>query len=237
MDTDKEWPTEIQVEDVSVPGKPLPNPGGGSPGGGCIAHSNCINPGIDSGGGDGSGGGGGGGGDLDIETDVSPNFRMKLSDQRKYLRFTEMVKGLKSYVQNNSNILESLVKISGLTKAQVLDKLTFGKGPSISIVSNLKDKNGNVVYGKFVYKEPNSISINETYVSKLENASTNIDIEASTFLLAVTVLHEFVHYGNNATDSFPAGGKEAGKLFENEVYGVVITEENATDYIISFKNK
>ncbi|WP_139368967.1 hypothetical protein [Elizabethkingia meningoseptica] len=237
VDTDKEWPTEIQVEDVSVPGRVLPNPGGGSPGGGCIAHSNCINPGIDSGGGDGSGGGGGGGGDLDIETDVSPNFRMKLSDQRKYLRFTEMVKGLKSYVQNNSNILESLVKISGLTKAQVLDKLTFGKGPSISIVSNLKDKNGNVVYGKFVYKEPNSISINETYVSKLENASTNIDIEASTFLLAVTVLHEFVHYGNNATDSFPAGGKEAGKLFENEVYGVVITEENATDYIISFKNK
>ena len=51
-----------------------------------------------------------------------------------------MVRGLKSYVQNNSNILESLVKISGLTKAQVLDKLTFGKGPSINIVSNLKDK-------------------------------------------------------------------------------------------------
>ena len=54
--------------------------------------------------------------------------------------------------------------------------------------------------------------------------------------MAVTVLHEFVHYGNNVTGNFPAGGKD-GKLFENEVYGVVITEENATDYIISFKNK
>lgn len=106
---------------------------------------------------------------------------MKLSDQQKYLRFTEMVRGLKSYVQNNSNILESLVKISGLTKAQVLDKLTFGKGPSINIISNLKDKNGNIVYGKFMYKDPSSIYMNETYISKLENATTDIDIEASTF--------------------------------------------------------
>ncbi|WP_407490338.1 hypothetical protein [Elizabethkingia anophelis] len=201
-----------------------PEPGTG---GGCGPHEDCSAPEDLGGSGDYS----------NYETWVSPNFRMKLSDQQKYLRFTEMVRGLKSYVQNNSNILESLVKISGLTKAQVLDKLTFGKGPLINIVSNLKDKNGNIVYGKFMYKDPSSIYMNETYISKLENATTDIDIEASTFLLAVTVLHEFVHYGNNVTGNFPAGGKEAGKLFENEVYGVVITEENATDYIISFKNK
>ncbi|MDX8573522.1 hypothetical protein OZ666_17645 [Elizabethkingia sp. HX QKY] len=86
VDTDKEWPTEIQVEDVSVPGKPLPNPGGGSPGGGCIAHSNCINPGIDSGGGDGSGGGGGGGGGSDNSNEITfvlPKYYIK--DLKAYL--------------------------------------------------------------------------------------------------------------------------------------------------------
>ncbi|OBS12696.1 hypothetical protein ATE49_04230 [Elizabethkingia miricola] len=229
---------DYNIPGVTVPGKPKlpekPDQPGWRPdiepgGGGCNAHEDCSDPSIDA---------PGGGGDYsNYETWVSPNFRMKISDQQKYPRFTEMVKGLKSYVQNNSIILEKLIKISGLTKTQVLDRLTTGKGPSINVVPNLKDKNGNIVYGKFVYKDPNSIYMNETYISKLENASIDIDIEASTFLLAVTILHEFVHYGNNVTGSFPAGGKEAGKLFENEVYGVVITEENAADYIISFKNK
>ena len=32
-----------------------------------------------------------------------------------------------------------------------------------------------------MYKDPSSIYMNETYISKLENATTDIDIEASTF--------------------------------------------------------
>lgn len=77
---------------------------------------------------------------------------------------------------------------------------------------------------------------NENFVLGLQQATLQSTIEATNFLLAVTVLHEFVHYGNYLTGYNPEGNK-AGELFENSVYGIIITKYNAYEYIISLQNK
>ncbi|MCL1668096.1 hypothetical protein M2T82_08485 [Elizabethkingia ursingii] len=72
-----------------------PEPGSG---GGCAPHEDCAAPEDLGGSGDYS----------NYVTSVSPNFRMRTSDQRKYTRFTELIKGMKSYVQNNPIILKKI---------------------------------------------------------------------------------------------------------------------------------
>ena len=170
---------------------------------------------------------------------ISPNFKLRRLDQIKYPRFTQMVKGLKDYVQNNPLILNKLIEISGMSQAQILDKLTFEKGPQIELIPGLlyvyKDK-ATPVYGKFSQNSPEVLKINENYVLGLQQASLQSTIEATHFLLAVTVLHEFVHYGNFLT-GFNPQGDEAGNLFENSVYGVIVTKYNAHEYIISINKK
>lgn len=167
--------------------------------------------------------------------EVTPNFKMRKMDQTSFPRFTQIVKNLKSYVQNTPSILPKLRTISGLTDAQILDKLTFGKGPNIELVQNLVHEN-QPVYGKFKHNQPEILYINQNFAQGLEQASLPTTIEATSFLLTVVVLHEFVHYGNFVS-GFKPTGNEAGELFENAVYGIVVTKYNAYDVYVSLKNK
>jgi hypothetical protein len=48
--------------------------------------------------------------------------------------------------------------------------------------------------------------------------------------LAVTILHEYVHYGDYTTDKIEEY-YEVGEGFENYVYGESITIDNADDHI------
>ena len=66
---------------------------------------------------------------LDVEILNSPEFKMRKLDQIKYPRFTLLLKTLRSKVEQNPTMLNRLSTLSGLTNAQVLEKLTFGKGP------------------------------------------------------------------------------------------------------------
>ncbi|KFF17190.1 hypothetical protein [Chryseobacterium sp. JM1] len=172
---------------------------------------------------------------LNYETLSSPNFKMRRLDQIKYPRFTQIVKDLKSYVQNNPLILNKLVEISGMSKNQVLDKLTFGQGPQIELIPGLKYKN-DPVFGLFNSTTSEILYINENFTLGLQQASTTSTIEATSFLMAVTMLHEFVHYGNYLT-GFDPDGDESGELFENSVYGMIINRVTAGQYILKFKNK
>lgn len=176
---------------------------------------------------------------LNYEFLNSPNFKMRKLDQLKYPKFTQMVKGLKSYVQNNPIILNKLIEISGMTQTQILEKLTFGQGPQIELIPGLMYIYNNQaipVYGKFSHNSPEVLKINENYVLGLQQASLQSTIDATNFLLAVTILHEFVHYGNFLT-GFNPQGDEAGNLFENSVYGIIVTKYNANEYIISINKK
>ena len=165
---------------------------------------------------------------------ASPNFKMKKIDQLRYPKFTQMVKNLKANVQNNPSVLAALIMHSGLTEAQVLNKLTFGQGPLIELVPNLTGRYGRPNYGNFKSDAPNAININENFALGMQNAQLNSTLQATSFLLAITILHEFVHYGNLLT-GVDTNGNEMGNLFETAIYGVLITKDNAGNYLTEFK--
>ncbi|WP_177169154.1 hypothetical protein [Flavobacterium terrigena] len=164
---------------------------------------------------------------------ASPNFKMRKSDQIKYPEFTKMLKNLKSNVQNNPIILNKLILYSGLTQNQVLEKLTFGQGPLIKFVPNLTGPSG-PNYGNFDHDTPNIININANFALGMEVAQLDSTVQATGFLMAITILHEFVHYGNHLTD-FDTNGNEMGNMFEIGSFGVLITKSNAGHFYTQFK--
>lgn len=170
---------------------------------------------------------------LDYETLSSPNFKMRKIDQLKYPNFTALVKSLKTEIQNNPATLNRLVELSGLTEQQVLANLTFGQGPNIRLVPNLTGPSG-PNYGNFNPADPTYINVNLDFVLGLEQSSLSSTRHATAFLLAVTILHEFIHFGNYVT-GYDTQGNEMGNLFEISTYGIIITHYNAGYYIIQLK--
>ncbi|HWV73571.1 MAG TPA: hypothetical protein VN040_17740 [Pseudosphingobacterium sp.] len=161
------------------------------------------------------------------KTELGANrFVMKDIDQSKYPRFTTMVKGLKSFVQNDKKVMEALVKWSGFTEAEILSKIEFGKGPEIVI----KDLGSSSKYGYFdAVENPNVVNINSSWVNGLEIANLTSTQEATAFLLGVTLLHEFVHQAR-AANNLDQHTYEYGLGFENIAFGVVINRNNAGKY-------
>lgn len=170
---------------------------------------------------------------LDYETFTSPNLKMRKIDQLKYPKFTTIIKNLKSEIENNPATLNRIVELTGLTQSQVLGSLTFGQGPTIRLVPNLTGPSG-PNYGNFNPKEPTYLNINLNFVLGLEQASLSSTVHATAFLLAVTILHEFIHFGNYIS-GYDTNGNEMGNLFEIATYGIIITHHNAGYYLIQLK--
>ena len=124
---------------------------------------------------------------------------------------------------------------SGLTEAQVLQKMTFGQGPLIKFVYNLTGTSGPNA-GNFNHDFPNEISINANFALGMETANLPETVEATSFFMAITILHEFVHYGNLLT-RYNVNGQETGNLFETGVFHVVITKDNEGSFVTQFKNR
>lgn len=179
----------------------------------------------------GGGGGGGGTNDLDYYENVSPNIQMKLSDQQKYPRFTKMVKNLENFVTSNPVVLKALIKNTGLTEAKVLEGLKWGKGPTVDF-----DKFDANKYGEYSNFSKRLI-INTLYVNELEATSLASTQKTVSFLLAITVLHEYTHYGDMLADGYE-GDYEMGWGFEQDILGgarLFVNRSNAGFYVKMFK--
>lgn len=88
-------------------------------------------------------------------------------------------------------------------------------------------------FGSFNSKDPHVLRLNEYLINKLETA-TGDQRDALLFLIAVTVLHEYVHYGDNKKDN-KMEGERVTKNFEMDVYGEIINESNAQQKIELWK--
>lgn len=166
---------------------------------------------------------------VDAYPKIEPNFQFDPKDEyeKKYLRFTDIVKKLKTFVKGNPKVLAALQKYSGFTKTKILEQLTFGKGPVIKI----EEMNG--VFGYYnKNKGSNVLHIRASYVRGLEQAFLESTRSATAFLLAVTILHESVHLSrneNNLSDKY-----EFGIGFERDAFEVVTDELNAYEVSIKF---
>lgn len=159
-----------------------------------------------------------------------PSFQFLSSDnyETKYPQFTELVKNLKSLVMSNHKVLSALEKWSGLSQKTIIDYLSFGQGPIIKIIP----MTGSLGY--FNGKEnPAILNIRDYYVNILEATPSSYVRESMAFLLSVTVLHEFVHFGNYINGN-SEGAYEFGTGFEIEAFNVIVSTDNAGKLSINF---
>lgn len=161
---------------------------------------------------------------------INTNFMLDPLYASQYPRFTDLVKKLSSYVQSDTKVMEALMMYSGLTQTQIQEKVKYGTGPTIRIV----EMTG--LYGYFSKLEnPNVINISASYVRGLEQSNLTSTKQATSFLLSVIVLHEFVHQAR-ASQGLDRT-YEYGIGFENVAYGLHITAENAYQYSYRFYKK
>lgn len=166
----------------------------------------------------------------DPDPNENPDFQFMPNDNYEtiYPRFTEMVKNLKTFVVNNPSVLSALQMWSGLSKQYILNHLTYGQGVIIKIEE---------MAGRFgFYNRTNGVStihLNAGEVRDLETTQLASTKQALSFLLAVTILHEFCHYGTAASNK-SEGVFEFGNLFEKKVFNVIVTDNNAGDVVIKF---
>ncbi len=167
---------------------------------------------------------------IDNYPNLSPAFQFPTNNNYAtlYPRFTEMVMNLKTFVKENPKVMEALQKYSGLSKTQILDHLSFGQGPIISIV----EMEGRI--GQFKKENGNkTLEIRASYVRGLEQAVLESTKEGTAFLLAVTILHEYVHYGN-FIGKRSEGAYDFGFGFERDAFNVIVEYFNANSVVIKF---
>jgi hypothetical protein len=159
-----------------------------------------------------------------------PDFQFDPADnyETTYPRFTYMVKNLKTFVKNNPKVLNALQAYSGFNKQQILDHLTFGQGPTIKVEE---------MTGRFGFynknNSSNTLHIRASYVRGLEQAFLQSTQEATAFLLAVTILHEYVHLGTSQ-NNISEGVYDFGNGFERDAFNVIADDDNAGTVVIKF---
>ena len=166
----------------------------------------------------------------DIYPNNKPEFQFPPNSNYEtlYPWFTDLVKNLKDFVKNSPEVMSALQKYSGFSKNKILEHLSFGKGPVIKIEE---------MGGKFGYYNKdvgeNVLHIRASYVRGLESAFLEHTKRGTDFLLAVTILHEFVHFGVQI-NNIQKGVYEWGDLFEKDAIGIYVNELNANKISIRY---
>ncbi|WP_255459971.1 hypothetical protein [Flavobacterium sp. LC2016-13] len=146
--------------------------------------------------------------------------------EKKYPRLTKLAKQIHSYVQNNSDLLYYLSYYSGYSTMEVLEKLQYGQGTELQswfYTGEDSDNNG------WTPNTGNFITVNAKFVNGLEIAKRNSTIQATSFLLMTTILHEFIH-SSRVKNHLPDVTAEYGKALEKYGFGEDINKNNAHEY-------
>lgn len=161
-----------------------------------------------------------------------PTFKFDPADnyETAFPRFTNMIKNLKKFVKSNPKVITALQVYTGFTKQQILDHLTFGQGPLIKLEE---------MTGRFGYYNKrngiNTLHVRSSYVRGLEQSFLASTQSATAFLLAVTILHEYIHLGTSQNNK-SEGIYDFGNGFERDAFNVIVDDNNAGIVIIKFSN-
>ncbi|MBD2701213.1 hypothetical protein IC229_11240 [Spirosoma sp. BT702] len=169
--------------------------------------------------------------------DGSNAFIMSLEDQQRYPRFANLVRSLPTIVANDTKVREAIMHFTGYSAGKVLDLLTVGRGPRI-LIQDVKSQYGNKAKGHCTcpgFPEW-TVEIEISFVRGLEQANLKSTQQATAFLLAVTLLHEFTHWGA-AQNNISEAGYEFGDSMEIMAFGTIITKNNAGNYDYRFFEK
>ena len=156
--------------------------------------------------------------------DPDGEFILPGSFRKKYKKLTQYLKNGIQEIASNKRVANALKKYGQFTDAEIKKGLKWDSGPEI----NITKLNG--AYGEFTPGiGSNTLNIDVDLVDALEKAKGR-DRDYILFLVAVTILHEYVHYGDDQDGKDYTGALglgEEGNAFEITAYGKVIGEKEA----------
>ncbi|WP_123862146.1 SpvB/TcaC N-terminal domain-containing protein [Chryseobacterium artocarpi] len=163
--------------------------------------------------------------------------------KKKHPRFYEVLSRLPDYLKNNPQILEQLSIDSGVEQAKILSYMDVKNTEGQVIL--LKNFSKSHRYGESGYssKYGHVSYISASFVRGLDIASLQSTINATSFLLATTVLHEFVHWGRASLilPSFAPNNKwgesDYGNYWELRTFGNEIFKSNAYEMSVKYNWK
>jgi len=175
---------------------------------------------------------------------ISPNYNDPFLEdipnvdgiENQYPRFYKVLSKLQAYATTNTDVMNALVSYSGYSRSEMVELLKIENLIKLPLEvkqmqSVMMNGNGKEItkqwhgVGETNHKSPFTISINRSWVSGLEGTSLSSTINGTSFVLAVTVYHELVHYGR-----FVHGLKqnyEYGHGFEVKAFKGIIDGNNA----------
>ena len=176
---------------------------------------------------------------------IDPDGRIDMDKQtqKKYPELTTYVKGLaKEWNGKSAEFKKAFMDKSGLNEKQVVNMLTFGKGPKL-VVANLDNATSKTNGGTSVVKDPKTgkdtndnggkglIKLDNDVVNMMEKAQTGKDRQVGNIMVESTTFHELTHVGNLTTSHTTDGTfNESGKAFEIDAFGKDINRSNVNGY-------
>ncbi|MDR6405866.1 MULTISPECIES: SpvB/TcaC N-terminal domain-containing protein [Chryseobacterium] len=148
----------------------------------------------------------------------------------QYPRFYEVLTKLQDFLQANPKVLSSLSQETGLTKAQVLKFMDI-KSPEGQVI--LESQEADRV-GYLGYSSRDRSYISKNLLTTFQGLQTKEYIQGTSFLLAITVLHEFVHWGrvyNILKSDAPSnkwGVSDYGSYWELKTFGMTTGRNQET---------
>jgi uncharacterized membrane protein YgcG len=167
--------------------------------------------------------------DSDPAKEVDLQFDPNDQINTLYPNLYQLVKNLKSFVKSSPEVMAALIYWSGFSKQQILEKLTFGTGPVVKVVDGLDAYSS---YNKTTGE--NVLKISGSWVRGLEAAVLPGTKRGTAFVVAVAILHEFVHFGTGQ-HNVDEGKFDFGWGFERTAFKVIVDAKNANEVSIQFK--
>jgi len=153
----------------------------------------------------------------------------------KYPTLLKLLPKIRELIFKNPKIWASLSVASGSSLQEIDHYLSVDNMKNFVRVADIN------TFGLFERKiTPNFVFIRENLIESLETGGYKVggyneNLYDTSFFVALTILHEFVHYArfwNRLPVDFTRNGKqyEAGEVFESDIFGHVLTLNQVTNY-------
>lgn len=142
--------------------------------------------------------------------------------QKKYPRTMQVLRQIRGYAKSNPEILKALSEFSGYSTMEILNKLQYSNSSVLMEIRELQSLNKYSPEGLNNGSAAFRLSIENAEF--LETLKTNAEIQAFSFFVAVTILHEFVHIGR-INNKMPEP-REMGWGWEERAYGRTVNGDS-----------
>ncbi|MDD3876009.1 MAG: hypothetical protein PHT69_05275 [Bacteroidales bacterium] len=134
--------------------------------------------------------------------DKNGNFKLPTDDELKeqglspqdITRFKNIVNNIQNIVKDNPNAIDAIMKTTGFSREQIMYDLHPNQGPKINIFANTS----------LIYSQNGVINWSAEQVQFLQgiNAENTEQFSEQVLATALTVLHEYGHYGDQVTNAY-----------------------------------